>query len=424
MQTHSIHDPPGEARPRLLLIQSGLPSYRRYILESLARNGVAVTLLTDQAPSWEVPYLEDVVMANLADREEVLARVGDHHRRAPVQGVTTYLETSVELCAAIAESLGLRYLSPDDAASARDKHRMRLRFRQAGLPTPRVVRYQGDLRAALAEVGLPAVLKPVAGYSSINVVKVERETDLGRLQAVLADPGVAQLGGGYLLESYVEGPEVSVESIVSRGEIFHAAITDKAKGPEPYFEEVGQTVSAEPPVAALEQPILEAATRGIRALGLNHCASHTELRISPDHGPVIMEIGARLAGDKIPLLVELATGVDLSHASALAALGRRPSLARSGGGAASIGYFVPRRRQTVQRGVAPPADLPGVVELEFWAKPGEEVAPPPERFFTRLGYAVTRGPDARASKRALARVLDWVSTESGVDLTPIDWAFA
>ena len=50
---------------------------------------------------------------------------------------------------------------------------------------------------------------------------------------------------------------------------------------------------------------------------------HIETRIDRDRGPVLIEVGARLAGDNIPELVLAGPGVDLCAAAADAARGVR-----------------------------------------------------------------------------------------------------
>ena len=70
------------------------------------------------------------------------------------------------------------------------------------------------------------------------------------------------------------------------------------------------------------QRLYETASTAIRALGLDRCVTHTEIRLSPSRGPVVIEVAARLGGDKIPYLVELTTGASPSLAAASALLGR------------------------------------------------------------------------------------------------------
>jgi biotin carboxylase len=61
----------------------------------------------------------------------------------------------------------------------------------------------------------------------------------------------------------------------------------------------------------------------LNAAGYRTGPAHTELRLTPA-GPRIIESQARLGGDRIPRLVELATGIDIERAVFAALAGRAP----------------------------------------------------------------------------------------------------
>ncbi|HSV94103.1 MAG TPA: D-alanine--D-alanine ligase [Desulfobacterales bacterium] len=94
------------------------------------------------------------------------------------------------------------------SAVAMNKIASKLLYRQAGLPTPEymVVRRGEpvDLDAAVAELKLPVVVKPVAGGSSVGITIVRSRADLAAAieTAFAHDPEV-------LLETYVDGVEIT-----------------------------------------------------------------------------------------------------------------------------------------------------------------------------------------------------------------------
>jgi D-alanine-D-alanine ligase len=94
------------------------------------------------------------------------------------------------------------------SAVAMNKIASKLLYRQAGLPTPEymVVRRGEavDLDAAVAELKLPVVVKPVAGGSSVGITIVRSRADLAAAieTAFAHDPEV-------LLEAYVDGVEIT-----------------------------------------------------------------------------------------------------------------------------------------------------------------------------------------------------------------------
>ena len=78
-----------------------------------------------------------------------------------------------------------------------DKRAMRESLAAAGVPQPRfaVVRDLGDARDALAEIGAPAVLKPVdsSGQRGLSHVETEADVDAALDGALDASPSGAAL---------------------------------------------------------------------------------------------------------------------------------------------------------------------------------------------------------------------------------------
>lgn len=94
------------------------------------------------------------------------------------------------------------------SALAMNKLAAKQRYEQAGLPVPpyRVI-HQGealDPAACTAHLGLPIVVKPVAGGSSIGMAIVKSEATL---EAAVAD--AFSHGATVLLEGYVDGTEIT-----------------------------------------------------------------------------------------------------------------------------------------------------------------------------------------------------------------------
>ncbi len=108
----------------------------------------------------------------------------------------------------ILEGRGVAYTGAGSASSALafDKARSKAAFVAAGVPTPA---YQilelGELGAEGLRMGLPLVMKPLCEGSSVGV-HVVREA--GAIAGALAD--LARFGGRALVESFIEGKELTV----------------------------------------------------------------------------------------------------------------------------------------------------------------------------------------------------------------------
>ncbi len=106
------------------------------------------------------------------------------------------------------EARGLRYCGSDEAASrvAMNKVEAKRRFVRAGIPTPQFeVIDPTNINYALADVRLPAVIKPVASGSSVDTSIVHTSQALRA-----AAPLVVDRYGEALVEQYISGYEFTV----------------------------------------------------------------------------------------------------------------------------------------------------------------------------------------------------------------------
>ncbi|MCA1563492.1 MAG: ATP-grasp domain-containing protein, partial [Acidobacteria bacterium] len=155
---------------------------------------------------------------------------------------------------------------------------------------------------ALPVEDFPAVVKPAGRFYSSGVRQVADQTEL---TTALATYGPDEI---VLVESRVVGREFSVEALVQNGEVLWSAVTGKETNEHegPYFTETSHTCPA------LIDPQQDAALRSanaevLRRVGFRDGISHAEYRLT-ENGVVLMEVAARLPGDAITFLWELATG--------------------------------------------------------------------------------------------------------------------
>jgi D-alanine-D-alanine ligase len=88
-----------------------------------------------------------------------------------------------------------------------DKIRTKQVWNALGLPTPRYVRHRPgeDVGAAIAQVGLPAVVKPSHEGSSVGITRVRAQTDLAAAVEL-----AARYDGELVIEQMIEGEEYTV----------------------------------------------------------------------------------------------------------------------------------------------------------------------------------------------------------------------
>ncbi|MDG5807985.1 ATP-grasp domain-containing protein [Streptomyces ossamyceticus] len=264
------------------------------------------------------------VMAALG-RTMPLTRHRESDRRAAeaqgVDGVVTFSELMIRSAGWIAADLGLPGPGAQAAEAVTDKSRQRDLLRARGVDTTRsaVVADGSDWDAAVAAVGLPAVLKPARGGGSRETHPVadaeEGRRLLGRIQ------GSREV---FVLEELLRGADrrpfgdyVSVETLVLDGRPHHVAVTGKFPLAAP-FREVGQFWPA-PLEPADTEALLDLTTAALQALGFETGVTHTELKLTSS-GPRIIEVNGRLGGH-ISELARRAAGVDAVRMAGLAALG-------------------------------------------------------------------------------------------------------
>lgn len=388
----------------VLLVGSGFsPVYREYLMQGAAR-AYPLWLMDSTPPSWQVPYLVGSTVVEPLDRDRqvpdqaaLVAAAAELAQRQPIRGVFTWDETLVVATAHIAARLGLRGFDPDSADRCRNKHRSRQALTAAGLRQPRfeLVHTADEAARAAEALGYPVVVKPRGMAASIGVGRASSRTELKAAFVVadrLSHSGPPAYEGGVLVEELVMGPEISVDGAVAGGDYLPFCVARKQVGFHPYFEETGHVVDAADPLLS-DPALLRVLAATHQALGLRDGITHTELRLTAE-GPVVIEVNARLGGDLIPRLGQLATGVDPGWIAADVAVGTRPRIEPAQRGCAGIRFLYPPEDCTVVEPVLPVAGaVPGLVEAATIARPGARLRLPPRAHLGRYGYVICVADD-------------------------------
>jgi biotin carboxylase len=386
-----------DRRPLLILVRTLARSYREYLLASIAAR-YRIWLVQEDEPGWPLPYLAGRSVLDPLDAEALVAAT----RGLGAAGVLCWDEATLEAAARSARDLGLPGPDPEAVRRCRDKHLTRRALDAAGVPQARsfAVETVRQARAAADRVGYPLVVKPRALSGSYGVIRVDDPGELADAvehARAASIPGVPTGAAPLLVEEYLDGPEISVDSVVVGGRVTPLILARKELGFPPYFEEVGHVVDASDPLLA--DPGLRSALQGAHeAVGFGTGWTHVEFRLVRGK-PRLVEINARLGGDLIPYLGWLATGVDPGLVAAAVAVGAPPALERSRRQVAAVRFRYPEAEVAV--GAVRIGELPAAVDRAVaLAAPGDRLAPPPAgHVFGRFGY-VTAVADTEAECRA------------------------
>ncbi|KAF4744058.1 Carnosine synthase 1 [Perkinsus olseni] len=186
------------------------PKDKKSIYQRAAELGVKVVIV-DFTHSWAEEMVAEKIIARFipidftADNEVLFQQALDAIKSleedplvGPVDGICTFVEFAAPMAARLCKALGLSGPPVECVDIARDKHKTRDIMTAKGLPSIRnfLITDPNQLELAAQHVGFPAVLKPIAGVSSLGVQKVSDMDDLKRTYG-----GVVQLLAGLRLKA-------------------------------------------------------------------------------------------------------------------------------------------------------------------------------------------------------------------------------
>jgi biotin carboxylase len=251
------------------------------------------------------PNVDYFYPVSTLDKEKILSLC----RRINIDAIVSIAsDVAVPTVNFVASNLNLTGNSASDSEASTNKFSMRERFKLNNIPSPQFLRVNNSNSLTNdIELNFPLIVKPVDRSGSRGVQKVCVPSELS---AAIHRARKESFIDECIVEEYIEGVEVSVESISWKGKHFVLAITDKLTTEEPYFVELEHHQPSQLSSNILEK-IKTETLKALAALQLKYGASHAEFRISADGEVYVIEVGARMGGDFIGShLVQLSTGYD------------------------------------------------------------------------------------------------------------------
>lgn len=356
---------------RLLVLAAGI--LQMPIIKCAHEMGYYVIAADGNPKAVGLQYADKAICVNITSEEDML-RVA---REEQIDGVIhPCSEVSMNVMGRINDELHLSGISRQQAVIATNKHLMREAFKKGNAPSPisilaksaedaweQFLRFDGD-----------GILKPSRNSGSRGIAKVikgvtSKEDFLKSYDIALEESRDKSV----LIEQFIEGPEFSVEIIVWAGKVNVLTVTDKKTTDAPHFVELGHNQPScfpEETVAIIKN----AAVKGVKALGVNNCACHAEVKVMNDK-PYLMEVGARMGGDFIStVLTRLSTGIDMVAAAIDCALGIEPDLTpKAEPYGVCIRYFCPKPGKLVSIRNTEVLDNPNVYKSEIYCKVEDEI---------------------------------------------------
>lgn len=322
-------------RMNTVLVLHPNPSFKQ-ILISAHRENVRLVIVPrpGQGNLWselDSHVIEAVVELPLPHHEDFETELELLAAGRAVNGIVGLYEASVQACASVSARLGLATVPPDVVAKVRDKSQMQGGLASAGLRVPTHIRSSLEsLISNSSNLKYPVVVKPLDGFSSTGVIRVDKVDEL-RGAAISTLSAASELGvsdDAVLVEEFIEGDEFVVEALSWNGATFILGVGYKGRPAGPFFEETIYEMPADLNESDLERVVL-IVKAAHRALGIDHGITHTELRLDSEGVPYVFDIGARIGGSGVShVLIGGATGVDLFGEAMRLSLGMEPRTTR------------------------------------------------------------------------------------------------
>lgn len=369
------------AQPRVLLLVPARTYRAADFILAAERMRLDLVVASDGA----LPLGRAVIPARSAEIDasarRILARAGP---LKVIDAVVAADTPMLVLAATVAAAMGLPHNPVDAVRAALDKAAQRQRWAAAGVPQPsfRLVPAGEGVRQAAEAIGFPCVVKAVSLSASQGVLRADdpaAAVEAARRIRQILDDAERPADEPLLIEEYLPGPELSIDGVLTAGDLTVTAVFDKPGMPDgPTFEEtllVSPSRLAERTLAAAVRTAADAA----RSLGLSTGPVHAELRIC-DRGPAMLELAPRSIGGLCSRALRFAGGASLEEIVLANALGR--PIPGGGGPAAPCGiYMLPVPRPGILRAVEGKADalaVSGVTGLTITIPPGQRVRPLPD----------------------------------------------
>lgn len=324
------------------------------------------------------------VQVNTTMTSCVLDRVLEMAKFIEIDAVIPGMDFYVNAASTSARYIGKPAISYEVAQKVRFKDLMRQALKDKGVRIPKfrlLTQETTDetIDQFIDKAGFPLVVKPVDCSGSVNVERVKHKTGIHKALNKIINSnrlwGVTLDADRALIEEYIPGKEYSVEGIVQKESATVISITEKFVSDQVHFIEIGH-ISNPPMDSRQRTTITEYTKEVIKAIGINNAPFHAELRFNGEGEPVLMEIAARLCGDKIAELIRHTTGVNFYDLVYKVYLGEEINYQRLIKGVYSGVVSFDRKNIDVIRSIENVDRIlanPNVKELMLYYSEGEEI---------------------------------------------------
>ena len=377
---------------------------------------VVVSDINPQAPGFA--FADSCLIADVYGAAETAAAAERYSRKIKkIDGVICVAADAPITAASVAERLGLPGISVETAQIACDKLAMKRRFSDCGVKVPgfQQVHTVQELQRLAVQNGTNLVLKPVDSRGSRGVQRVSQVADLAKAFELARSHSPTER---VMVEQYLDGPQVSTESIIVDGRCYTPGFSDRnyeyLEKYAPFFIENGGDLPSHLP-PDIQHKVKDLVARAAAALGVMNGTVKGDIVVHKGE-PYVIELAARLSGGffctrEIPLN----TAVDFIGCAIRVALGEKPTaeeLTPKHDRAVIQRYAFPKPGKVISvSGAEEAAKIAGVTEVIVTAKPGDVIAPAGDKR-PSAAMVLATGPSREAALQAANDAISCLKIET------------
>ncbi len=331
-------------------------------------------------------------------------------RKHKINGIMTLAsDMPMRTVAAVAKEMDLVGIDEQTAIRATNKYEMRKALKKAGVPIPAFSKVSSfdELEECIKQFKGKFITKPADNSGSRGIFLVD---DISKVREAFEYSKANSRNGDVVVEEFMEGPEVSVETLTIDGVCHVIQITDKLTTGAPHFVEMGHSQPSQLDQCVQER-IKNVAIAANKAIGIQNGPSHTEIIVT-NEGPKIVELGARLGGGCITThLVPFSTGIDIVMETIKLSLGEKPEIIPQYQKGSAIRYFnIPTGIIMNIDGIEEARKIVNIQEVTIFKQPGDRV----DNITCctdRAGYVISMANSAIEAIQACEDAINQVSFE-------------
>jgi len=310
-------------RKTILIIGAGREQVPAFELSKKMGLEIISTDIDENAPGFRLS--DHKLLVSTRDAEKTFETVKNFCKSHKIDGVLTVANDVPLTVSKIANYYSLPGLAIKSSKLLSDKISMKEKFVSANVKTPPFMRVKEleDIKKFSKLHDFPFVLKPVDGRGSKGVVILKSFSDVKKFFHI---PKSITKKNYLIIEKYLEGPQLSVESVFLDKKYFPVAFADRNYDlrdlSHPFsFEDGGDIPSNTSDL--LNKKISNLVECASKSLGINWGTVKADIVLS-DGEPQIIELAGRLSGgDFSTFSIPEVYGVDLVSIAIRLALGMK-----------------------------------------------------------------------------------------------------